>query len=60
MTSRSERKRWRWGYLCVFFASPIVLLPFVLLLSLGLGVDLHPKYGNFHVDDADAHRLRNG
>ncbi|HXL21412.1 MAG TPA: hypothetical protein VOA78_03015 [Candidatus Dormibacteraeota bacterium] len=40
MTSRTGGKRWRWGYLWVLFATPIVVLPFVLMLSLGLGVDL--------------------
>jgi hypothetical protein len=40
MTQRTSGKRWRWGYLWVFFATPIVVLPFVSVLSLGLGVDL--------------------
>lgn len=39
MTSRSGGKRRRWGYVWVFLATPIVALPFVLLLSLGVGVD---------------------
>jgi hypothetical protein len=49
MTSRSGGKRRRWGYVFVFLATPIVALPFLLLASLGLGVDLpswamaHPK-----------------
>jgi hypothetical protein len=40
MTSRSGGKRRRWGYVWVFLATPIVALPFVLLSSFGLGVDL--------------------
>jgi hypothetical protein len=40
MTSPSGAKRRRWGYVWVFSATPIVALPFVLLSSLGLGVDL--------------------
>jgi hypothetical protein len=40
MTSHSGGKRRGWGYVWVFLATPIVALPFVLLLSFGLGVDL--------------------
>jgi hypothetical protein len=39
MTSRGGRKRWRWGYVWVFLAPAIVALPFILLSSLGLGID---------------------
>jgi hypothetical protein len=41
MTQRTGGKRWRLGYLWVVFASPIAMLPFVWLLLLGLGVDVH-------------------
>jgi hypothetical protein len=40
MTSRSRGRQRRWGYVWVFLAAPIAALPFVLLSSLGLGVDL--------------------
>ena len=40
MTSPSGGKPRRWGYVWVFLATPILALPFILLLSLGLGVDL--------------------
>ena len=40
MTPRSGSKRRRWGYVWVFLATPIVALPFILLSSFGLGVDL--------------------
>jgi hypothetical protein len=40
MTSRSGGKRRRWGYVWVFLSTPILALPFVLLLAFGLGVDL--------------------
>jgi hypothetical protein len=40
MMSRSGAKRRRWGYVWVFLATPIVALPFVLLSSFGLGIDL--------------------
>jgi hypothetical protein len=40
MTLHSGGRQRRWGYVWVFLAPPIVALPFLLLLSLGLGVDL--------------------
>ena len=40
MTAHGAGKRRRWGYVWVFLATPIVALPFILLSSFGLGVDL--------------------
>jgi Na+-driven multidrug efflux pump len=45
MTQRTGVNRWLWGYLCVLLAAPIGMLPCVCLLLLGLGLDVHPKYG---------------
>ena len=40
MTSRGAGKRRRWGYAWVFLVPAIVVLPFMLLSSLGPGVEL--------------------
>lgn len=40
MTAHGAGKRRRGGYVWVFLATPTVALPFILLSSLGLGVDL--------------------
>jgi hypothetical protein len=40
VTLRNGGKRRRWGYVWALLATPIVVLPFVLLLSFGFGVDL--------------------
>jgi len=40
MTLHSGGKRRRWGYVWVFLATPIVVLPFMPLSSFGFGVDL--------------------
>ena len=40
MTARGAGKRRRWGYIWVFLAPAIVVLPIILWSSIGLGVDL--------------------